>query len=299
MTDEFGFIERLKKISDINFSRNLNDDVCNINGDYIISTDTYVENKHFFENMCPKKIIYKTFYSAISDIYAKASSPKYLIFNVTLTNNCNDEWINAFIDGLIEMCEKHNVKIIGGDTTNSNSDIVVTYTFFGSPSTILSNNFSHGDYVYLTGNLGGSSIALESILNNLNLDIEKYYYEHENYLDIPWVYRDYIKSSFDISDGFYQDFSKKISNTDLGIYINVEDIPINENIIKYCDFIDGFYDIILNGGDDYCCLFNSEMKFNNTKNLHCIGRLDKNIQSINFKLNGKKIHVKKHGYKSF
>lgn len=298
MTDEFEFIDKLKPFCDFNFSRNLNDDVCELSGEYIISTDTYVEKKHFFSNMCPKKILKKTFYCAISDIYAKASVPKFLILNTTFTKNCDDVWFNDFAKELGDLCFKHNVKIIGGDTTFSDNDIVISYTFFGTKTNIKSS-MQHGGHVYFTGMLGGSSVALESINNKLNLSLEQNYYQPINFLDIPFIYKENIVNSFDISDGFYADFNKKLIDCNVGIQINVEDLPICDLALKYKDYFNNFYDIILNGGDDYCCIFVCDKKIDVADNVKYIGQIDKNKKGLNLKLNGENFYVKKNGYKSF
>ena len=62
------------------------DDCCILNGsnsNYIITSDTLNEDIHFLDKDPAKSISYRLLNASLSDIFAKGSTPLYLILNLS------------------------------------------------------------------------------------------------------------------------------------------------------------------------------------------------------------------------
>ena len=91
----------------------------------VTSTDTLVEDIHFFRDTSPSDIAYKSLAVNLSDIAAMGAIAKCFTLSLTLPRITHD-WLKEFSASLKETSRLYNVNLIGGDTTKGPLNITIT-----------------------------------------------------------------------------------------------------------------------------------------------------------------------------
>jgi len=268
--DEFELIKKyFKKITINNPSaKNLNDDVFfdkKIN--MAVSVDTYNEGVHFPNFKCPGSVIKKVFRSSISDLISKGVKPKYYFISGSGNKNkFNKKNLKIISKTLKQEQKKYNLKLSGGDTTNSNKVSFSITTVGFSKKIIERNSAKLNDDIYVTGNIGDSFLGLKIIKYNarINSKLKKYFINQFYCPSIPYkihnIMYKFANTSMDISDGLVSDMIKLINNQNLSFEINVNKIPISKNLKIYLKKYKKLKTHYLFNGDDYQTLFTASKK---------------------------------------
>ena len=167
--DEFELIKNyFQKISKNNPSaKKLNDDVFfDKKNNLVISVDTYNEGVHFPNFKYPNLVIKKVIRSSISDLIAKGVKPEYYFISGSGNKNqFTKKNLRLISKSLNQEQKKYNIKLSGGDTTNSNK-VSFSITTIGFSKNIIERNKARlNDDIYVTGNIGDSFIGLKIIIN--------------------------------------------------------------------------------------------------------------------------------------
>ena len=263
--DEFELIKNyFQKISNNNpYAKKLNDDVFfDKKRKLVISVDTYNEGIHFPNFKYPNLVIKKIIRSSISDLIAKGVKPEYYFISGSGNKNkFTKRNLKMISDSLKQEQKKYGLKLSGGDTTNS-SKISFSITSIGFSKKIVErNNAKINDDIYVTGNIGDSSIGLKVIKNNIKIDakLKKYFVKQFYCPNLPYkIYKEidkFANTSMDISDGLIIDMKKLINKQKLSFDININKIPISKNFIFYLKKYKKLRIQYLFNGDDYQILF--------------------------------------------
>ena len=157
-------MEEIKIIKKFYSSSNLPSDDCYSDGNgLLISTDSLSEETHFLhEWSSPRDLATKLIEVNVSDIISSGGIPKICLLNLGLSKLSNQKtWINAFSGQLKKLLKKYKIQLVGGDTYHS-PITNLTLTILGKcKSPILRENGNVGDFLYLTGEIGGSVLGLE------------------------------------------------------------------------------------------------------------------------------------------
>lgn len=238
----------------------------------LISQDTLIENVHFkMDYYTPYEIGKKAGIVNISDILAGGGAPKYM--TVSLSGKLDENFIKEFYKGLNEVCNKFNIKIIGGDLTGGDF-ITVSICILGAANKNISSrkNAKAGDLVYLKGFHGSSAKGLQLLLSGckdkenefIKAHIEPKLYPEVSYEISKNTTKPYVM--MDTSDGLY-DGMKRISNSsNVGFEIEYDKIP------KKIDD----KNLVLFGGEDFgllICLNDADKKIGEKLNLQLIGKV--------------------------
>jgi len=154
-------------------SLNLNDDVFfDRNKKLVVSVDTYTEGNHFFNFKNPDLVIKKIIRSSISDLICKGVKPKYYFLsgsgNINTFTKSN---LIKIIKSLKEEQKKYKLILGGGDTVFSNK-LSFTVTSIGFSNKIIYRNRSKvNDDIYVTGNLGDSTVGQMILKKKIKLNI--------------------------------------------------------------------------------------------------------------------------------
>jgi len=226
----------------------------------VVATDTMVENVHFFSDADPRSIGHRCLAVNLSDFAAMGAEPAWA--SLALTLPCADEeWMKEFSAGLFEIAEYYNVQIIGGDTTQGPLAITISLKGFVPDDKVLTRSGAKvGDWVYVTGQLGDSALAVQAKLNELVLPEhhKKSIDQRFNYpaarLAAGHVLRHAASSAIDISDGLVQDLRHILKASEVAAEIDVQKLPISEDV-KACVEHDEAVKLALIGGEDYELLF--------------------------------------------
>lgn len=130
-----------------------------------VSTDTLVENVHFFADDPAHLVGWKSLACNLSDLAACGASPLGFTLNLSLPK-VDEIWLTGFSTGLLEGATRFNCPLVGGDTTSAGVNTVktVSITVFGqAPSTHKGFHRAHaqsGDQLWVSGIPGLARLGL-------------------------------------------------------------------------------------------------------------------------------------------
>jgi thiamine-monophosphate kinase len=273
----------------------LNDDVFfDKKNKLVVSIDTYNEGVHFPNFKYPNLVIKKIVRSSISDLIAKGVKPKYYFISASGNKKkFTKKNLKLISKSLNQEQKKYNLKLSGGDTTNSNK-VSFTVTSIGFSNVIIErNNARLNDDIYVTGNIGDSFLGLKIIKNKIKINSKlKNYFINKFYCpDLPYKFYEqmhkFSNTSMDISDGLIIDMNKLINKQKLSFEIEVDKIPISKNLGIYLKMKKKLRSQNLFNGDDYQILFTAAQK--NRSLIKSIGkRMNQKITKIGKINNGYK-----------
>ncbi len=283
---EFGLIDHItKNIPTNNAStiKGIGDDCAILSypdSQILITSDMLMEGIHFDLVYTPLKHLgYKAAMVNISDIYAMNGTPRQLIVNIALSRRFTVENVEDIYAGLKLACERHNVDIVGGDTTTSLTGLALSLTCIGEAKSddIVSRSGAHDtDLICVSGNLGAAYMGLQLMEREKHVfqsqkaefaqpDFSGREYLLERLLK-PEARRDIIEqlreagirptSMIDISDGLSSELLHICKNSDTGCRIYEERLPLDyQTAVTAEEFNMNVSTCALNGGDDYELLF--------------------------------------------
>ena len=278
--DEFELIKNyFQKISNNNpYAKKLNDDVFfDKKNKLVVSVDTYNEGIHFPNFRYPYLVVKKIIRSSISDLIAKGVKPEYYFISSSGNKKqFTQKNLNLITETLKYEQKKFNLKLSGGDTTNS-SKISFTITSIGFSNNIIERNKAKlNDDIYVTGNIGDSFLGLKLIKNNVKISskLKNYFIKQYYCPNLPYkIYKNlhkFANTSMDISDGLISDMSKLINKQKLFFEIDINKVPISKNLEFYLKKNNKVKTDYLFNGDDYQILFTASKK--NRSFIKSIGR---------------------------
>ena len=293
---EFGLIKHLTQffpVENASTELGVGDDAAIINAEgkkVLVSTDMFTEGVHFNLGYTPLKHLgYKVVVAGISDIAAMNAVPTQIMISVAVSNRFPVEALEEIYAGVQLACRRYKVDLVGGDTTSSQTGLVINVTAVGlesSENIINRNGVKQNDLLVVTGDLGGAYMGLQILerehsvyLKNPNMqpEMEGYDYILERQLkpeartDIKGILEELgVKptSMIDISDGLASEVLHLSDRSKVGFRIYEEKIPMDELTISTADeFNLNPVMTALNGGEDYELLFTiSQSDFDKIKN---------------------------------
>lgn len=330
---EFGLIDRLsEKFEFRNAStlKGIGDDAAVIgSGDQLqlISTDMLLEGVHFDLSYMPLLHLgYKAVAVNVSDIAAMNGKPTQITVSIGLSNRFSVEAVEELYKGISFACEDYSVDLVGGDTTSSPSGLVISVTVMGEVEKnkiTYRSNAEEKDIICATGDLGGAFLGLQVLEREkavfkanpeMQPDLEKYDYIVKRQLkpsarmDVIYELKDLEvtpTSMIDISDGLASELFHLAKNSQVGITIYEDKLPIAK--MAYDTAVEFNLDPItcaLNGGEDYELLFtisqNDFEKIKNHPDIATIGYVDKKENGLKMVTkSGNTVALQAQGWKHF
>lgn len=311
---EFGLIKHLTQFIEIKNEstiKGIGDDAAVIeykNKQTIVSTDMLVEGVHFDLAYMPLKHLgFKSVSVNLSDIYAMNASPKQITISLAISNRFSVEALEELYAGFMMACHKHNVDIIGGDTTTSKSGLVISITAIGeadSDDIVYRNTAKEGDLLCVTGDLGAAYVGLQLLEREKQVfmeapgaqpDLEGNDYILERQLkpearkDIPVLLKKLeVKPTamIDISDGLASEILHITTQSQVGCNLFEEKIPIDPSTYDMArEFNLDPTMCALSGGEDYELLFTIDQadfpKVKANPDITVIGHLTNSKEGVN------------------
>ena len=244
-------------------SLNLNDDVFfDKSKKLVISVDTYVEGVHFLNFDKPEFVIKKILRSSISDLICKGVSPKYYFISGSGNKNSfSKRNLNLISKSLKQEQKKYSIILCGGDTVFSKKLSFTIISVGFSNKIVLRNKAKLNDDIYVTGNLGESSIGLMILKNKINLNKElnnyfkRKYYHPDLQIKLSKKLLSFANTSIDISDGLITDLEKMINKQKLSYNLHLKNVPVSKNLNKLIQKKIIKKISTISCGDDYQILF--------------------------------------------
>ena len=212
-----------------------------------------------------------------SDVYAMNAVPKQVTVAIAISNRFSLEAVDELYAGMLTACSAYGVDLVGGDTTSSNSGLVISITAIGAAKkvdVVYRHGAKENDLLVVSGDLGGAYMGLQVLERekavfkqdpNVQPDLVGFDYILERQLK-PEARKDVIEmfqemkitptAMIDISDGLASEAIHIARRSELGVKIYEEKIPIDP--VTHRTAIDFNMDpttCALNGGEDYELLF--------------------------------------------
>ena len=319
---EFGLIDHLtknfktKKSSTI---KGIGDDAAVLdfkNKRAVVTTDLLIENVHFDLSYVPLKYLgYKAVVVNLSDVYAMNALATQITVSIAVSNRFPLEALEELYAGIETAAEIYDVDVVGGDTTSSTTGLIISVTAIGEVDkdhVVFRNGAKPNDLVVITGDIGGAYMGLQILerekevfkVNPQNQpDLEAYTYVIERQLK-PEARKDIVKlladldvkptSMMDISDGLSSEIIHICKQSDVGVELYENKIPLDPQVISTCEeFKIDSTTIALNGGEDYELLMtiaqNDFDKIKGNPNFTVIGYITEKNRGMNLITRGKQV----------
>ena len=271
---EFGFIKRISRgclIRPKNVVKAIGDDAAAFipaPGQVIlVTTDLLVERIHFLRNTTSGfNLGYKALSVNLSDIAAMGGIAREAFISIAIPENCPIDFLEDLYKGMKTLAAEFDVNLLGGDTTRSKVDLIINISVVGSAfekEILYRNTARQGDIICSTGYLGDSRAGLHLIINGIKADSN----ELKALLDAHLLPKPYLQEGrflarqggvhavIDVSDGLSSDIGHIAKESNVGIRLYSEKIPVSNNLEKFCAWYD--FDPVeyaLAGGEDYTLL---------------------------------------------
>lgn len=293
---EFGLIKHLTEKFSLNQKSteiSIGDDaaVIHANGQkVVVTTDILAEGVHFNLGYVPLKHLgYKAVAVNLSDIAAMNAQPTQILVSLAVSNRFPVEALEEIYAGIQLACERYGVDLIGGDTTSSQSGLMISVTAIGladSDNLVKRSGAQPNDLLVVTGDLGGAYMGLQILERehavfladpNMQPEMEGYDYILERQLkpeartDVRTTLAELgVKPTamMDISDGLASEILHLSDQSKVGFRLYEEKIPMDSLTISTAEEF-GINPAMaaLSGGEDYELLFTiSASDFDKIKN---------------------------------
>src|SRR5580692_3214723 len=204
--------------------------------DTLVTTDFTLEGIHFRRDWhSPESVGHRCLARGLSDIAAMGGDPVAAFLSLAVPAKVSQPWIHRFMRGLLALARKHGVTLSGGDTAESPVGILADIVVVGSVpqgKALLRSGARPGDFIYVTGELGGSAAALRAMTKNPKLKLNpRDYPRHffpEPRIELGQVLREKGSASamIDTSDGLSTDLAHICEESGVGAAVLAEAIPI-------------------------------------------------------------------------
>lgn len=271
---EFGFIEKISQgclIRPDNIIQAIGDDAAAFYTDSafvsLVTTDLLVERVHFLRNATDGfNLGYKSLAVNLSDIAAMGGTAKETFVSVAIPQDCSIDFLEDVYRGIKDLAGQFDVNILGGDTTSSIVDLIINISVTGSvrkEEMLLRKAAQSGDIIFSTGFLGDSRAGLHMILNHIPSDSKELKeLFHSHILPKPFLRegrflatQNGVHAAIDVSDGLSSDIGHIAKESNAGVRLFAEKIPVSENLTYFCNRFDfNPVEFALAGGEDYTLL---------------------------------------------
>ncbi len=291
---EFGLIDRLTKdfpLVNESSKKGVGDDAAVLSfgeKEVLVTTDLLLEGIHFNLHYVPLKHLgYKSAIVNFSDIYAMNGTPRQITVSLGVSNRFSVEHIEELYSGIKLACEIYGVDLVGGDTSASQSGLVISVTCIGEAvkdEIVYRNGAKPTNLVCVSGDLGAAYMGLQ-LLEREDLvaasadtkipfqpDFSGKEYILERQLK-PEARRDIVRmlkekglhptSMMDVSDGLSSELLHICKASRVGCRIYEDRIPIDyQTAVMAEEFNMNLVTAAMNGGEDYELLFTLPLEDN-------------------------------------
>ena len=184
----------------------------------LFKTDAVVEGVHFTPETAPEKIGHKALGRCLSDIAAMAGTPSAALVTIALPPDFSPDFVEAIYTGLNALARRHQVAIVGGETTTNPGGILISVALLGwvpRGKGALRSGAEAGDAIFVTGELGGS-------LAGKHLEFEP------RLAEARWLAQEFsLHAMLDVSDGLAGDLRHILTASRVGAELLATAIPIS------------------------------------------------------------------------
>jgi thiamine-monophosphate kinase len=220
-----------------------------------ISSDMLVAGRHFFDDVDPASLGYKSLAVNLSDLAAMGAAP--LAFTLALALPAASEaWLQGFASGLFRVADEHDCELIGGDTTRG--PLTISITIFGQVpfgEALRRDAARVDDDIWVSGTLGDAAAGLNALRGELALASSLREMAIAR-LEMPTprvklgiALRGVAHAAIDVSDGLLGDLGHVLKRSRVGALVELNLLPLGPTLEALPASL--ALPLALNGGDDY------------------------------------------------
>ncbi|WP_460917581.1 thiamine-phosphate kinase [Pseudoxanthomonas sangjuensis] len=217
----------------------------------VVTADTLNAGVHFPEATKPGDIGWKSLAVNLSDLAAMGAQPAWCTLSLSLPES-DPEWLDGFIDGFLDLAARHDIALVGGDTTRGPLSIAVTAMgLVDNGSALRRDGAKVGDDIWVTGTLGDAAAALQSLFAGAALDRAL-----RMRLDRPAPrvaaglrLVGLANSCIDVSDGLLADLGHICERSKVGAEVEISKLPASPSLQRFAPAMRIPWQA--GGGDDY------------------------------------------------
>lgn len=231
-----------------------------------VSMDTLVEGRHFLADIDPRVLGRLALAVNLSDLAACGAQPLAFMLSLTLPQ-VDEHFLAGLSAGLFALAERHELDLMGGNTTAGPLNIGITV--FGEvpqEAALLRSGARPGDDLWVSGTLGDARLGVEAVRGQVALDVPALAQARQA-MEMPQprvslglALRGLATSAIDLSDGLVGDLSHVLrasgrGGAPLGATLDVDALPRSALLAaqpRDCQHL-----CLLAGGGDYELLFTS------------------------------------------
>ncbi|MCK6527109.1 thiamine-phosphate kinase [Myxococcota bacterium] len=239
------------------------DDCAVVEGDRVVTADLLLEGVHFRRDWASDaEIGWKAMAANLSDLAAAGAEPTEAVVTLALPT-AGEDVATAIYRGMASLARVHGVALAGGDTCAWGGPLVVSITAFGRPvgsGPPGRGGARRGDNVYVSGNVGLSSLGLRALSAWGRAEAEARQPaavarhlrpEPRIALGRRLVESRAATAMMDLSDGLSTDLLRLCRASGVGIEIDLDALPLHPEVAALGDALD----LAVNGGEDYELVF--------------------------------------------
>lgn len=218
-----------------------------------VATDTLNIDVHFPGETAAADIGWKALAVNLSDLAAMGAQPAWATLSLSLPH-ADVAWVDAFLDGFLELAARHGLALVGGDTTRGPLSVCVTVHGFVAPDAALRRSGARvGDDVWVSGTLGDAAAALVQWRAGgaadapLRARLDRPVPRVEAGLAIA---AGIASAAIDVSDGLLADLGHVCDASGVGAEIDLATLPASAALASRFD-AEARRAVQATGGDDY------------------------------------------------
>jgi thiamine-monophosphate kinase len=201
----------------------------------LVTTDILVEEQHFKRAWASaEQVGIKAAECNVSDIAAMGGTAQWMFVSLVLPGDTEVDWAESLYRGISRSCRRHQITLLGGDTTRG-ALVTVNITLLGSVSPDhlrLRSQARPGDALMVTGTLGASAAAL-ALLTRGHTPSEYLLDKHlapTCRMDVAGRIAPLAHAMIDISDGLGSEVGHICTASHVGAEILAASVPLHDEV---------------------------------------------------------------------
>jgi len=226
----------------------------------VVVLDTLVSGNHFLPDAAPRSIAHRALAVNLSDLAAMGAQPAWALLGLSLPE-ADDRFLTELAAGWRELAVRHEVSLVGGDTTRGPLCLTVQLTGFVPPGNALRRAGARpGDLLFVSGTVGDSAAGLAVLKSRLQAPetlARELVRRHEfptPRVALGLALRGIASACIDVSDGLAADAARMASASGCGLTIDLDALPLSAALAGAAS-VDEAREYALRGGEDYELLF--------------------------------------------
>jgi thiamine-monophosphate kinase len=220
----------------------------------VAAMDTLVDGVHFPHGAPPTSIGHRALAVNLSDLAAMGARAAWALLALTLPE-AQESWLAQFAAGFAGLARRHNVALVGGDTTRGPLCVTVQILGHVQGSAMLRSGGRPGDALFVSGTPGDAAAGLALEQGRWPASPGSRYLRERFLFPTPRMelgerLREYASACIDVSDGLLGDAGKLAAASGCGAQICYADLPLSQPLL-WAAGAERAHELALTGGDDY------------------------------------------------